>query len=577
MSAAPKALVIGDDTRSFLATVRSLGRAGIEVHASPFSFGSPALKSRYLSRLHWLPYYLGDGREWLKAFEALLDREKFTIVIPCDERALIPLDRYREQLAQRTHLAIPNAQGMAAFFDKNKTRELAQSLDVPVARGRVVETNDTARQAIEEFGLPLAVKPSSSYSPDGLYARNRVIIADDLASLEAALAEARGHPYFFELFFSGTGVGVSVLANEGRVLQAFQHRRVHELKGASYYRISEELSQPLVEAVGKMIAATRYTGVAMFEFRVNDKTGAWILLEVNARPWGSLPLPVALGVDFPYRWYQLLVEGIETPEFRYKPGMYGRNLVPDMRYVIEQAKSCRKPFPLAAFLLRSLGEYLRLFVGREVHDVLVTDDARPALYEMWNQIAGATNDRLSELRRYATRSRERDRRALDEALRRTKGPTCKIAIVCQGNICRSPLAAALLERELTAQYDHFEIRSFGNLPRMGAASPANAITAAKSWSINLQPHRSQHFSRDAADTADAIVIFDGVNRRWIRERYPDINAPIVMLGSFASSIHAARIIADPDGSDVMRFERTYGAIMDAVGGLAQRIREACNA
>jgi len=30
-----KALVLGDDTRSFLTIVRSLGRQGIEVHAAP--------------------------------------------------------------------------------------------------------------------------------------------------------------------------------------------------------------------------------------------------------------------------------------------------------------------------------------------------------------------------------------------------------------------------------------------------------------------------------------------------------------------------------------------------------------
>ena len=38
-----KALVMGDATRGFLATVRSLGRKGIEVHAAPFDFRAPAL------------------------------------------------------------------------------------------------------------------------------------------------------------------------------------------------------------------------------------------------------------------------------------------------------------------------------------------------------------------------------------------------------------------------------------------------------------------------------------------------------------------------------------------------------
>jgi hypothetical protein len=50
-----------------------------------------------------------------------------------------------------------------------------------------------------------------------------------------------------------------------------------------------------------------------------------------------------------------------------------------------------------------------------------------------------------------------------------------------------------------------------------------------------------------------------------------------MLGSFLSSSQADPMIADPDGSDVTRFERIYGAIADAVGGMAQQIRDARSA
>ena len=72
MSGRAKVLVIGDDTRSFLSTVRSLGRQGIEVHAAPFDFRSPALASRYIRATHFLPYYLDGGLEWLDAMRRLL-------------------------------------------------------------------------------------------------------------------------------------------------------------------------------------------------------------------------------------------------------------------------------------------------------------------------------------------------------------------------------------------------------------------------------------------------------------------------------------------------------------------------
>lgn len=571
------ALVIGDDTRGFLATVRSLGRGGIEVHAAPFTFQSPALRSRYISKTHWLPFYLGDGSEWIRAFDQLLERERFALVIPCDERALLPLHHHRERFRAQTQLAIPDTDSLEILFDKLKTRELARSLGIAVAKGRIIKRGDTVATLIVEAGLPLAIKPASSYTLDRLYARNRVIVASDETEIAEALNETGDGTHYFEAFFPGVGAGVSVLAHKGRVLQAFQHLRVHEAQGAGYYRVSEEFSSPLLDAVKKMIAATTYSGLAMFEFRVDRTAGKWILLEVNARPWGSLPLPVALGIDFPYRWYQLLVEGVETPVRRYKCGVYGRNVVPDARQQFARAKELRrKPAKLVGFVLKNLCEYMRIFAGREVYDVFVLDDPAPGSSELLDKIREWRLKNFSKMLGFAERQRRLDHVALRDAISHAKGCRHEIAFVCQGNICRSPVAAALLEREVEPDTG-IRVRSFGNLPRVGVPSPPNAIVAARSWEIDLETHRSRYFSREAAEEASLIVIFDETNRKWIEQRYPALKAPVVMLGSFLCSKWAVPVIADPDGNDVTRFERIYGAIANAVGGMAQQIREATNA
>lgn len=571
------ALVIGDDTRGFLATVRSLGRGGIEVHAAPFTFRSPALRSRYISKTHWLPYYLGDGSEWLSAFDDLLERERFELVIPCDERALLPLHHHRERFRTQTRLAIPDRHSLEILFDKLKTRELARSVGVPVAKGRIIKRSDTVPTLIAEAGLPLAIKPASSYTLDRLYSRNRVIVASDETEVREALNEVGEGTHYFEGFFPGVGAGVSVLAHEGRVLQAFQHRRVHEAQGAGYYRVSEEFSPPLLDAVTKMIEAITYSGLAMFEFRVDQKPKKWILLEVNARPWGSLPLPVALGIDFPYRWYQLLVDGLETPVRRYRIGVYGRNVVADARQQFARAKEMwRKPAKLVGFVLRNLSEYMRVFAGQEVYDVFVLDDPGPGWQELLDRLPEWRLKHFSKLLGFSERRRRLDQLALRDAISHVKEGGQEIAVVCQGNICRSPFAAALLEREIDAQTG-IRVRSFGNLPRVGASSPPNAIAAARSWDIDLEMHRSRYFSREAAEAASLIVIFDETNQKWIEQRYPALKAPVVMLGSFLSSIRADPIIVDPDGCEVTRFERIYGAIANAVGGMAQQIREVTDA
>ena len=229
-SAAPsgKALVMGDDTRGFLATVRSLGRKGIEVHAAPFDFRSPALASRYIAAIHHLPPWMGTGEAWLEAVRALLAEQRFDLVIPCDERNLLPLQRHREELSALARLAIPSDEAVEILFDKHATRELAERVGVAVARGRLARPDDTADAVLAEFGRPVVVKPRRSYTLEALARRGRVYLVSDPAQLRPLLEETEPDSLILESCFEGRGLGLSILAHEGTLLQAFEHHRVHE-------------------------------------------------------------------------------------------------------------------------------------------------------------------------------------------------------------------------------------------------------------------------------------------------------------------------------------------------------------
>jgi hypothetical protein len=48
-----------------------------------------------------------------------------------------------------------------------------------------------------------------------------------------------------------------------------------------------------------MLDALNWHGVAMVEFRRDDRDGEYKLMEVNPKFWGSLDLALAAGADFP--------------------------------------------------------------------------------------------------------------------------------------------------------------------------------------------------------------------------------------------------------------------------------------
>jgi protein-tyrosine-phosphatase/predicted ATP-grasp superfamily ATP-dependent carboligase len=568
MNMREKVLVIGDDTRSFLATVRSLGRQGLDVHVAPFDFRSPALASRYIKAVHFLPYYLDGGAEWLAAINTLLREHRFTLVIPCDERGLLPLCLHSDALSAQCALAIPSADALDTFFDKVKTRALAQACNVPVAHGRMLAPDDTVEQIVADIGLPVVLKEPMSYALPELYVRTSTRIVDGREALAAWLARHdHAGPILLEQMFPGFGAGVSVLCHEGEVLQAFEHYRAHELNGSGYYRKSAPLDPGRLAAVERMVRASHYTGLAMFEFKIDGDSGNWILIEVNARPWGSLPLPVSIGVDFPYRLYRLLARGERTAPVDYPAGRYCRNLVLDMwqaRMAAVELK--RQPRKLAAHCASWAWGFHRLLIGREHQDTLVLDDPKPGLRELRDLVAG----------RLAPRPARPAADLLGPHLARLLATTgtrpLEVLFVCQGNINRSSYAELKARQLFSADRLHFA--SAGMLPRNQRPSPAVAIAAAASHGVAMQAHRSRHASAAMLEAADLVIAFDRINLDSIAARYPHLKDRIHLLGEADTDTGTgdagARQILDPEGKDDTTFLSTYQRIDACLAALARQ-------
>jgi predicted ATP-grasp superfamily ATP-dependent carboligase len=265
---------------------------------------------------------------------------------------------------------------MPALFDKHATRELAARLDIPIARGRLFAAHESASSLVADLGLPLVLKARQSYTLQDLDDRGEVIAVHDLNTLRNAMEAAPNAQWLAEAFCEGPGIGMAVLASRGKLLQTFEYRYARDVQGACFYRISAQPTPQLRDHCARFTTAIGYTGLAMFEFKGD------VLLEVNARPWAGLPLSVAVGVDFPYRLYQLLAADVETPEQAYPSGIYARNLTPDLNEILLSARGLSgRPLALTRFVGVHIAEFARMLIGREHNDTLVWDDPRPGLIE----------------------------------------------------------------------------------------------------------------------------------------------------------------------------------------------------
>ncbi len=554
-----RVLVMGDDVRSFLSVVRSLGRLGLQVDVVAEDQSSPALKSRYIAKALRLPPYALGSEAWAETLQSHMKTGKYTLVVPCDDRTILPLLHHREEFAQ-TRIALPNDDAYDAFYDKLETRHLAASVGVPTAPGRALTPGDSAETLAVEFGLPLVIKPRRSYTVETLSSRGRVHICQTTSDIDKALPdESISGEFLVEGFFVGSGAGVSVLAHRGEVLQAFQHARLRESSsGGSSYRISQACSPRLLEAAQKLAAAAALHGVAMVEFRHDRSTGDFILIEVNARFWGSLPLAIASGVDFPALLYRMLVDDQVPEKSDYQIGMRARAISADVTEAAEAfSRKRRESFGAALLYVTNAGlGWLRLLSGREVHDSFAWDDPAP----WWAEVATLIKQAGSKLWRKTPLA---DKSAHSHAARTVRRSMPKtILVLCQGNICRSPYAAKRLEQALYRR--DVAVVSAGLMDRVDRPSPAVAQQAASSHGIDLSDHRSRYADDGLIEESDLVVLFDAINEAGLKARGAWEHDKALRLGALIPDASDQGTIEDPINGTPEDFDACYDRIDQAV-------------
>ncbi|WP_182870595.1 ATP-grasp domain-containing protein [Rhodopirellula sp. JC639] len=558
-------LVLGSGSRAFLTVIRSLGRIGLNVHVAMFEPGELALKSRYVSKVHAVPAYRPGDESWVDAMEAILSETPFQLVIPCTDQAVIPLQLHQERLSRLSRLYVLDDAAYEIAFSKIKSGQLADSLGIPQPKSAVLHAGDS-HDVIADFSLPMVVKPPSSFSANDLSAKKGVVRCRTRGELATKLQDLdRWGSAIVQENFNGVGVGVEMLVRHGNVLVAFQHVRVHEPLegGGSSYRRSAPLHPELLAASKSMMKELGYTGVAMVEFKLNLQTTQWVFVEINGRFWGSLPLAIASGVDFPRYLYEMLVHDRQEFSQSYRTPMFCRNVSQDQRWMRSNLTADKNDPVLATRPLRKVAmEPLNLLLLRERWDTLAIDDLRPGITEIKSIFDDAANKAIRVCRRRLDNTlpvkKWRRWRASQKATKATN-----ILFVCKGNICRSPYAEHYARQRLPKT---MSVRSCGYYPVSGRSAPELAQKVARQRGIDLSSHRSQVIHTELIREADLIFTFDDQNRETVLTQFPDASDRVFALGNFCTRFPCR--VVDPYGGQESGFQAVYDQIVEAIDHLS---------
>lgn len=130
-----------------------------------------------------------------------------------------------------------------------------------------------------------------------------------------------------------------------------------------------------------------------------------------------------------------------------------------------------------------------------------------------------------------------------------------VVFVCYGNVCRSPFAEGLLRVRDGASRP---ASSAGTLRRAGRPSPPDAIAVARSWSVDLDGHRSRVLDAELASSAGALFVFDVGNLFGVLRRFPRSIGRTHLLGALDPA--GLAVVEDPYGRPAEEFGRVYGQI-----------------
>ena len=559
-----RVLVLGEDTCSFLATIRSLGRLGLEVHVAWCPLDAPALQSRYVKQVHRIPPYCEETSDWIHAFQRVLRHQQFDLVLPITDSTILPFQLHRAEFEPLARFCLLPDDIYSICSDKAETYKLAVQEGVPLPRQRVVRSVEEALECAKDFGYPVVLKPKRSAVSQNPNVRQVVRKArNERELLELAKQMTADQEVLAQENFIGGGVGVEVLCKDGQILTAFQHERIHEpiMGGGSSYRKSVPLHGGMYAGTSRLMNALRYTGVAMVEYKQNSTTGQWILIEINSRFWGSLPLSIAAGLDFPRYLYEMLLEGRTEFPREYRTGMFSRNWSKDMQWFLANLRAHRSnpalsgPRPLRSVMLEA-GNILQL---KERSDTLAFDDPRPA----WADLTQYFGEKVFRVLKLLKPYRRMEQRRLLRLYRSAKS----VMVLCYGNICRSPFAGTLLDRLATNKV----VTSAGTYLNAGRKSPDEAVEVANAFGIDLESHSSRVATVEAMRFIDLIIVFDRENWLAIRSMCPEVMPRVAYLG--AAAPNEPLEVPDPFGHGIDEFHACYRRVQHLVERLANFMPE----
>ncbi len=147
----------------------------------------------------------------------------------------------------------------------------------------------------------------------------------------------------------------------------------------------------------------------------------------------------------------------------------------------------------------------------------------------------------------------------------------RVLMVCSGNTCRSPLAAAMLEARLALEPEecHVTVSSAGTAAWDGTPASEGAYLVALERDLDLSTHRARMLTSHLVSEADLVLTMSEAHAH----RVADLGGAekVHTLHRFVSNDVEGGGVSDPYGGEVEVYRATADELEALIDGVATRL------
>ncbi|MCB4790975.1 MAG: ATP-grasp domain-containing protein [Elusimicrobia bacterium] len=340
-----RVLVTGARQRTALYVIRSLGIRGFEItaveaHLSKWlnlGFASKYVKNRII-----MPNVISEPEAHRKKLLELC--KEHDVLLPITMYSLKLVSEHLDEFKKVIKVAVADVDTLNRANNTETALRLANECDIPTPKTYFIENLDQVKELKGILNYPVFIKVKEELALAPFQRHIKVSNAGELLDKYRQIHNMQPFPMIQE-FIEGRGMGYFALFDKNSHPKAvFGHRRIREYpvdNGPS--TCCESYRDPKVMEYGeKLLKKLNWYGLAMVEFKMDIKDNMPKLMEINPRVWGSMPLAIESGIDFPYLWYKLAMEEEIPQTTSFKEGVKLRFFLNDMQAALSSLTKINK-------------------------------------------------------------------------------------------------------------------------------------------------------------------------------------------------------------------------------------------